>query len=101
MHLGVPSPPLPPFDNDKVIGTNWNLLHHHYQEEEDVLIEIVSPPLPYPHPSPLDNDNVIGTNQCVCLPKAELRTKNSTKRQLCCCLVEFLVFNSAFGRHRH
>ena len=30
----------------------------------------------------------------MCLPKAELTTKNSTKRQLCCCLVEFLVFNS-------
>ena len=29
-----------------------------------------------------------------CLPKAELKTKNSTKRQLCCRLVEFLVFNS-------
>ena len=28
------------------------------------------------------------------LPKAELSTKNSTKRQLCCRLVEFLVFNS-------
>ena len=46
------------------------------------------------HPPPLDNDNVIGTNQCLCLPKAELNTKNSTKRQLCCRLVEFLVFNS-------
>ena len=23
-----------------------------------------------------------------------MNTKNSTKRQLCCCLVEFLVFNS-------
>ena len=30
----------------------------------------------------------------LCLPKAELNTKNSTKRQLCCHLVEFLVFNS-------
>ena len=30
----------------------------------------------------------------MCLPKAELNTKNSTKRQLCCRLVEFLVFNS-------
>ena len=57
-------------------------------------IEVPSPPVPYPHPPPLDNDNVIGTNQCLCLPKAELNTKNSTKRQLCCCLVEFLVFNS-------
>ena len=42
----------------------------------------------------LDNDDVIGSNQCLCLPKAELNTKNSTKRQLCCRLVEFLVFNS-------
>ena len=41
-----------------------------------------------------DNDDVIGYNQCRCLPKAELNTKNSTKRQLCCRLVEFLVFNS-------
>ena len=38
--------------------------------------------------------DMIGINQCLCLPKAELNTKNSTKRQLCCCLVEFLVFNS-------
>ena len=28
----------------------------------------------------------------------ELNTKNSTKRQQSCRLVEFLVFNSAFGR---
>ena len=48
----------------------------------------------YAHPLPLDNDYVIGSNQCLCLPKAELNTKNSTKRQLCCRLVEFLVFNS-------
>ena len=41
----------------------------------------------------LDNDDVIGSNQCRCLPKAELNTKNSTKRQLSCRLVEFLVFN--------
>ena len=44
------------------------------------------------HPPPLDNDNVIGTNQCLCLPKAELNAKN---------VVEFSVFNSAFGRDRH
>ena len=31
----------------------------------------------------------------------ELNTKNSSKRQQSCRLVEFLVFNSAFGRHRH
>ena len=42
----------------------------------------------------LDNDDVIGSNQCLCLPKAELNSKNSTKRQLCYRLVEFLVFNS-------
>ena len=30
----------------------------------------------------------------------ELNTKNSTRRQQSCLLVEFLVFNSAFGRHR-
>ena len=45
-------------------------------------------------PPPPDSDAVIGSNQCLCLAKAELNTKNSTKRQLCCCLVEFLVFNS-------
>ena len=55
-------------------------------------IDLLSPP-PHPPPNP-DNDNVIGSNQCLCLPKAELKTKNSTKRQLCCRLVEFLVFNS-------
>ena len=48
----------------------------------------------HPPPPPPDNDGVIGSNQCLCLPKAELKTKNSTKRQLCCRLVEFLVFNS-------
>ena len=37
---------------------------------------------------------MIGSNQCKCLPKAKLKTKNSTKRQLCCRLVEFLVSNS-------
>ena len=42
----------------------------------------------------LDDGNAIGSNQCLCLPKAELKTKNSTKRQLCCRLVEILVFNS-------
>ena len=31
----------------------------------------------------------------------ELKTKNSTKRQQSCHLVEFLVFNSAFGRRCH
>ena len=38
-------------------------------------------------------DNVLGINQILCLLKAELKTKNSTKQQLCCLLVEFLVFN--------
>ena len=43
----------------------------------------------------LDDGEVIGSiNQCLCLPKAELNTKNSTKRQLRCRLIEFLVFNS-------
>ena len=46
------------------------------------------------HPPPLDNDDVIGSNQCLCLPKAELNTKQSTKRQLSCRLDEFLVFIS-------
>ena len=46
------------------------------------------------HPPPFYNDGVTGSNKCLCLPKAELNTKNSTKRQLCCRLVEFLVFNS-------
>ena len=34
----------------------------------------------YAHPPPFDNDDAVGTNQCLCLPKAELNTKNSTKR---------------------
>ena len=38
--------------------------------------------------------DVIGINQCMCLPKAELNTKNSTRWQLCCHLVKFLDFNS-------
>ena len=42
---------------------------------------------------PID-DNVLGIKYLLCLPKAELNTKNSTKRQLSCYLVEFLVFNS-------
>ena len=42
----------------------------------------------------LDDGHLIGSNQCMSLPKTELKTKNSTKRQLCCRLVEFLVFNS-------
>ena len=42
------------------------------------------------------DDNVPGIKLLLCLPKAELNTKNSTKRQLCCCLVEFLVFNSIY-----
>ena len=50
------------------------------------------------HRPPLDNEDVIGSNQFLCLPKAELNTKNSTKQQLCCRLVEFLLFNSALGR---
>ena len=49
-----------------------------------------------PPSPPLDNDNVIGSKQCLCLPKAELKTKNSTKPQLCCRSVEFLVFNSIY-----
>ena len=46
-------------------------------------IELPSPPPPYPHPSPLDNDNVIDTNQFLCMPKAELNAKNSTKSFWC------------------
>ena len=45
------------------------------------------------HPPPLDNDDVIDSNQCLCLSKAELNTKNSTKQQLCCRLVGFFMFN--------
>ena len=47
----------------------------------------------------LDDCHAIGINQCLCLPKAELYTKNSTKRQQSCLLVEFWIFNSAFGKH--
>ena len=39
--------------------------------------------------------DVIGINQCLCLPKAELNTKNEPKRPpLCGRLGSFLVFNS-------
>ena len=46
--------------------------------------------------SPIDDYYVIVINQLLCLPKAELKTKKSTKRELCCRLVEFLVFNSIY-----
>ena len=36
------------------------------------------------HPSPSDDYDLIGFNQCLCLPKVELNTKNSTKRPLYC-----------------
>ena len=93
MHIELPSPPTPyphptPLDNDNLISTHQCLSR--------VGGCASSPPPPYTHPPPLDNDNVIGSNQCLCLPKAELNTKNSTKRQLCCCLVEFLLFNSIY-----
>ena len=54
-------------------------LHYHYKEEEE---EVKEPQCA--HPPPLDNDDVIGSNHCLCMPKAELITKN----------FEFLVFNS-------
>ena len=69
-------------------------------KDEDKEEEVKEAQCAHP-PPPLDKDNVIGTNQCLCLPKAELNTKNSTKQQQSCRLVEFLLFNSAFGRHRH
>ena len=71
-------------------GTDYNLFHHYYLEEEyNEHIELLSPP----HPPP-DNGDIIGSNRGLCLPKAEFKTKNSTERQLSCRLVEFLVFNS-------
>ena len=48
----------------------------------------------------LDDGLVISTNQCLYLPKTELNKKNPTKRQLCCCLVEFLVLNSIHKKKR-
>ena len=39
---------------------------------------------------------MLGINWWLCPLKAELKTKNSTKRQLCCLLVEFCVFNSIY-----
>ena len=42
----------------------------------------------------IDEYHVIWINQCLCMPKAELNTKISTRWQLCRYLVEFLVFNS-------
>ena len=50
--------------------------HYHYQEEEMKEAQCVHPP-----PPPSENDSVIGSNQCMCLLKGELKTKNSTKRQ--------------------
>ena len=43
---------------------------------------------------PLDDGEAIGNNQCLYLPKAELNTKNSTKRQLCFRLLKLVVFKS-------
>ena len=40
-----------------------------------------------------DNGDAIRTSQIMCLPTAELSTKNETKRQLCSRLVDFLIFN--------
>ena len=65
----------PSLDNDDVIGSK----HYHYQEEEDEDKEEEVKEPQCAHPPPLDNDDVIGTNQCLCLPKAELNTKNATK----------------------
>ena len=48
------------------------------------------------HPSPSDDYDLIGSNQCLYLPKAELNTKNSTKRLLYCRFVQCLVFNSIY-----
>ena len=75
-------------------GTDYYLLHYHYQEEEDEDKEEEVKEPQCAHPPPLDNDDVIDSNHCLCVPKAELNTENSTKRRLSCCLVEFLVFNS-------
>ena len=61
------------------------------EEDEDKEEEVREPDFVHP---PFDNDDVIGSYQCMCLPKAELNTKNLIKRQLCCRWVEFLVFNS-------
>ena len=44
----------------------------------------------------LDDGHEIGINEWLCLPKAELQTKNSTKRQLCYRFVEFLVLGSIY-----
>ena len=37
----------------------------------------------------LDNSDANSTDWCLCLPEAELNTKNSTKWQVCCRFVEF------------
>ena len=42
------------------------------------------------------DDNVLGIKQLPCLPEVKLNNVNSTKRYLCCCLVEFLVLNSIY-----
>ena len=65
----------PPLHNDDVIGSNWYLLHYHYQVEEDEDKEEQVKEPQCAHPPPLDND-VTGFYQCLCLSKAEVKTKN-------------------------
>ena len=42
---------------------------------------------------PLDDGEAIGNNQCLCLPKTELNTKNSKKHKFSHRIVVFFVFN--------
>ena len=44
-----------------------------------------------------NDGHAIGINQCLCLPKAELKTKNSTA----VVWLSFFVFNLAFGWQNH
>ena len=48
-----------------------------------------------------NDDEVLDINQCLCLPKAELNTKNEPKRPpLCGRLGSFLVFNSVHQKKK-
>ena len=67
---------VPPFQLQKTIKFQLELGYH--------IIILLGLPL----------DILLDLNQRLYLSKAELNTKNSTRWQLCCHLVEFLDFNS-------
>ena len=69
-------------DADADTGTNAECL---VESSTSMLLEMMV----------LDDCHVKAINQCLCMPKAELKTKNEVKRPpLCGLLGSFLVFNS-------